>query len=158
MGKMKIYLDTSTLSHLHQPDAPDKMQDTLGFWGDVVAGEYEIYISDTTTREVARAPAAKRAIMERHMADADLNYLPVTDETKTLAEKIIHQGILTRKSEDDCMHIAAALMGGCDAIVSWNFKHMVNVRTIEGVRQITLFYRYKPLGIYTPSMFLKGDA
>ncbi|MDE7017725.1 MAG: PIN domain nuclease, partial [Lachnospiraceae bacterium] len=40
-----------------------------------------------------------------------------------LAEKFIDFGSLKRKSYDDCRHIAAAILAGCDFIISWNFKH-----------------------------------
>lgn len=30
----------------------------------------------------------------------------------------------------------------CDIIISWNFKHLVNVKTIDGIRAITQLKRY----------------
>jgi hypothetical protein len=36
---------------------------------------------------------------------------------------------LKQKSLSDCWHIANAIVSGCDAIVSWNFKHIVNMKT-----------------------------
>lgn len=32
MEKLKIYLDTSVISHLMQEDVPEKMADTLKLW------------------------------------------------------------------------------------------------------------------------------
>ena len=32
MIKLKIYLDTSVISHLQQEDVPEKMQETLELW------------------------------------------------------------------------------------------------------------------------------
>ena len=57
--------------------------------------------------------------------------MEITDEIDDLAEEIIRRGILTPKSLDDATHIAAAIVNGCDIIVSWNFKHMVNAEIIE---------------------------
>ncbi len=48
MKKLKIYLDTSVISHLYQPDAPDKMSETLALWKEIMAGEYEAVISEIT--------------------------------------------------------------------------------------------------------------
>jgi hypothetical protein len=45
---------------------------------------------------------------------------------------------------------------GGDAIVSWNFKHIVNHKTQMGVKTITAQEGYNDLLIYTPS-FLIGD-
>ena len=33
MRKLKVYLDTSVISHLLQEDVPEKMADTSGKWG-----------------------------------------------------------------------------------------------------------------------------
>lgn len=58
---------------------------------------------------------------------------------------------------DDCQHIAAAVEYGCDCIVSWNFKHIVNIRTIRGVRAITNLKGYKPIEILNPSVLLESE-
>lgn len=44
--KLKIYLDTSVISHLSASDAPEKMIDTVKLWEDVVNDVYDILISD----------------------------------------------------------------------------------------------------------------
>jgi len=36
---LKIYLDTSVISHLQADDVPEKMAITHKFWNDVKAGE-----------------------------------------------------------------------------------------------------------------------
>lgn len=66
-------------------------------------------------------------------------------------------GILTKKNYDDCQHIAAAVIYGCDCIISWNFKHIVNIRTIRGVRAITNLKGYKPIEILNPSVLLESE-
>ncbi len=71
-----------------------------------------------------------------------------------LAEKFIDFGFLKRKSHDDCRHIAAAILTGCDFIISWNFKHIVNVKTIRGIKAILTYEGYKDLMIYPPSALL----
>lgn len=74
-----------------------------------------------------------------------------------LAEKFIDFGILKKKSFDDRQHIAAAILAGCDIITSWNFKHIVNVKKVRGVKTITTLEGYKDLLIYPPSVLLEGD-
>lgn len=82
----------------------------------------------------------------------------MTDETIGLAEKIIDLGILKRKSFEDCQHIAAAIISNCDIIISWNFKHIVNVNTIRGVKILTTMEGYKDLMIYPPSVLVEEEA
>ena len=67
-------------------------------------------------------------------------------------------GILTDKSFDDCTHIAVAIENECDIIVSWNFKHMVNIKTINGVRAITILKNQKNINILNPLTLLEMEV
>ena len=50
MRKLKVYLDTSVISHLMQEDVPEKMADTLQLWELFREGVYLslIHISEPT--------------------------------------------------------------------------------------------------------------
>jgi len=65
-------------------------------------------------------------------------------------------GILTHRSHLDCQRIAAAIHTECDLVASWNFKHMVNVKTIKGARVITAIEGYKDILICSPNMLIEG--
>jgi len=56
-----------------------------------------------------------------------------------------------------CQHIAAALTSNCDVIVSWNFKHIVNLDTMRGVKLVATAEEYRDLLICTPNALLGGD-
>jgi hypothetical protein len=45
MKKLKIYLDTSVISHLQAEDAPEKVSITLGLWTQIQKGFYQAIIS-----------------------------------------------------------------------------------------------------------------
>ena len=80
----------------------------------------------------------------------------IQSRTTYLGEfRFIDFGILKKKSFDDCQHIAAAILAGCDIITSWNFKHIVNVKTVRGVKIIITLEGYKDLLIYPPSVLLE---
>ena len=81
----------------------------------------------------------------------------VDEDTIELAGKFIDFGILRQKSFDDCQHIAAAILAGRDIITSWNFKHIVNVKTARGVKTITTMEGYKDMLIYPPSALVEED-
>jgi hypothetical protein len=42
-------------------------------------------------------------------------------------------------------------------IVSWNFKHIVNVKTIQGVKAVMTYEGDKNLMIYPPSALLEEE-
>jgi predicted nucleic acid-binding protein len=158
MGKLKVYLDTSVISHLMQEDVPEKMADTLKLWDMFRDGKYDVYLSQVTIDEVRKCPEPKRSVMYDYLSDIKYTKLDINAETLELAQKIIDIGILTQKSFDDCQHIAAAVIGGCDCIISWNFKHIVNIKTIRGVRAITNLKGYKSIEILNPSVLLESEV
>lgn len=53
----------------------------------------------------------------------------------------------------DCLHIAIATINHADFLVSWNFKHIVNVQRIRGYNSINIKKGYKQHEIRTPREF-----
>ena len=56
MRKLKVYLDTSVISHLLQEDVPEKMADTRKLWEMFKDGKYDVYLSIVTLEEVGDCP------------------------------------------------------------------------------------------------------
>ena len=157
MEKLKVYLDTSVISHLLQEDVPEKMAETLKLWEMFRRRKYDVYLSTVTLEEVSDCAEPKRSQMYKFLSQIDYTPIQITDVMSEIAQQIIDMGILTQKSYDDCQHIAAAVIYGCDCIISWNFKHIVNIKTIRGVRAITNLKGYKPIEILNPSVLLESE-
>lgn len=157
MGIMKVYLDTSVISYLDQKDTPERMKETQDMWEFFKKGQYEVYISDVVVYEIKKCSMEKREILLDYLDQIEYNIIETDENTVSLAEKFIDFGVLKRKSYDDCRHIAAAVLAGCDIIISWNFKHIVNVKTIQGVKAVTTYEGYKDLMIYPPSALLREE-
>lgn len=158
MRKLRIYLDTSVISHLEQEDVPEKMEQTRNLWKILQTGKYEVIISDLVLAEINECKEPKRSILKEYLAQINYERVDITEEAEEIADEIINEGILNSKSFDDCLHIASAILNDCNIIVSWNFKHMVNVDTINGIRKITFAKRYNNIDIYAPYVLLnKGE-
>ena len=156
--KIKVYLDTSVMSYLDQQDAPEQMQETREVWERIKSGYYDVFISDVVLRELGDCKEEeKRNQLIGHLSEIKYNLVTVDDAVVQLAEKIVANGVLKQKNIDDCQHIAAAILSDCDIIVSWNFKHIVNVRTIRGIKVITTVEGYKDLLIYQPTALLNEE-
>jgi len=69
----------------------------------------------------------------------------------------LQYGVLNPKSRDDCRHIAIATLSNCKYIVSWNFKHFVNIKTINKVQAVNKILEYQEINILPPSMMIEGD-
>jgi predicted nucleic acid-binding protein len=155
--RIKLYLDTSVISHLDQQDAPDKMAYTLKLWDEIKNNKYDIVLSDANFNELAQCSIEKQSKLAPFISQINYQRIKITDEILATADHFIELKILTQKSYVDCQHIAAAIHAGCDFIVSWNFKHMVNVKIIRGAKIITIMEGYKEILLCSPNMLIEGS-
>jgi predicted nucleic acid-binding protein len=155
---LKVYLDTSVISHLDAPDALEKQEDTRRLWQDIQAGKYEVFISPVVIGEVMDCSEPKRSVLLEYLGAIQHTELKKTDEVLELANQYLDAKILKKKSFDDCQHIAYACVYNCDMLVSWNFKHMVNVKTISGVKAANALAGYREMPIYTPTILISGGS
>jgi len=155
MRKLKIYLDTSVISHLDAPDVQDKMNDTLQLWKDIKAGKYNIVISDVTIDEMEDCPEPKLSYLYSKLSEIEYKDVDVNAEALRLSKLYFEVGGLPPKSRVDAIHIAIATVNGCNAILSWNFKHIVNYRAMTAVESVNIKEGYAPLKILSPTMLLE---
>jgi predicted nucleic acid-binding protein len=156
MKRLKLYLDSSIISHLYAPDVPEKMADTVALWELIKKGRFEVYISPAVTVELARCVQPKLSFMLSKLDEIEYTTLMETDEIGQLANQYVQAGVLSTKNFVDCQHIAYACVYNCDIIVSWNFGHMVNYKTINGVKAVNALMGYKEMPIYSPTMLISG--
>lgn len=74
----------------------------------------------------------------------------LTQDAAILADKYIEAGVVGRTSRADCQHIAIATLSRADVLVSWNFKHIVNLDRIRGYNGINYQNGYPMVEIRTP--------
>lgn len=157
MRKLKIYLDTSVISHLQQEDVPEKMQETRELWEQFKnRKDIEIIISDLVLLELSRCKESKHAFLLNELAQLDYTLVRSTDEERNLARIYLQNGVLRQKSMDDLTHIATAVLNECRYIVSWNFKHFVNPKTINTVNAVNLSLHLSQVSIFSPAIMLGG--
>jgi predicted nucleic acid-binding protein len=157
MRKLKIYLDTSAISYLRQPDTPEKTAETLEFW-DILKSrnDLDVIISKIVIEEIICCRADKVEFLLEKMAEIEYTTKEETDESKLLLNEYIKYKILPVKSLDDLRHISIAVTNDCDYIVSWNFKHFVNLKTINSVNYVNTINNYHEVKIYSPFHMLGG--
>lgn len=153
--KLKVYLDTSVISYLHQEDTPERMRDTQALWQMFREEKFEVCLSVFTLNELNACYEPKRSLLLERLGEISYEVLPQHQDLSMLANRIVEMGILTARSIDDCKHIASAVLAECDCVISWNFKHMVNIKTIRGIRAITNLEGYKPIEIVQPTVLIE---
>ena len=157
MKKLKIYLDTSVISHLKADDVPEKMESTRKMWAEMVDGVYEVFISRLVIAEIDDCPEPKRTELFQFLSMLKYTEILIDEEAYQLAQEYIQHGIIPAKYEDDALHIAAASVNGCNVVVSWNFKHMVRAKTIFGVNGINKMLGYGELEILSPDSMVDEE-
>ena len=156
MKKLKLYLDTSVISHLLADDVPEKMLDTQELWELLQQGEYEVVISELTFDELMRCGDEKRADIAEYITLINYIHVPITRQQNDLAQEYLKYKVLRDKSIDDLTHIACSVLNDCDYIVSWNFKHFVNIKTVIKVNSVNVLLGFREVKIVPPPMMLGG--
>lgn len=150
MKKNKIYLDTSILNFYFADDSPDKMAITRDFFDVLKSGIFESYISVVVIKEIERAIEPQKKILTSLILEYNLKLLYLNIEIEELAQKYIDSGIIPNAYRDDALHIAITTFYGLDYILSWNFKHIVKLKTKSGIKAVNILNGYKDIEIITP--------
>ena len=147
MRQLIVYLDTSVASaYFDERDQP-RMLTTREFWNRLE--DYEVLISDLVIGEIRQITDENR----RHTVEELLRefmLVVIDEEAQVLANRYLQVGIFGSTSSADALHVAAATVAGADLIVSWNFQHMVKVRTIQRVNATNLDLGYRGIDIRSP--------
>lgn len=151
MRKLKLYLDTSVWNFFFADDAPRERDVTKDFFDLIQRGYYEVYISEVVLDEIRDAPETKKNQLLGLIEKYNPIELEVTSEVKDLAVKYIEKKIVPEKKENDALHVAIATVNEVDALVSWNYHHLANLRKAELFHGANLEERYlKRIEIVTP--------
>lgn len=112
-------------------------------------GQIKCVYSNLTERELSTAPKRVQVFFNDIKSEHKEKIL-ITPEALKLAEIYVIEKVVGETSFDDCIHIAIATLSKVDILVSWNFKHIVNVYRIRGYNSINLRLGLSPLNIHSP--------
>jgi predicted nucleic acid-binding protein len=154
MRKTRLYLDASVINHLDAPDAPEKMQETILFWEEIKTGMYEIVISNVFIEEILRCQEPKRKFMFDKLDEIEYTLVQSNEYINEIANEIEKLGILKKKQVNDRLHIGCAIYYQCDYLVTWNIRHMLKIKIIDGVRIVTSILNYRNINIVPPTLLI----
>jgi hypothetical protein len=86
-----------------------------------------------------------------------IEVVSLTEEAAELAREYLRVGVVTAKMRVDGEHIAVATVARVDVLVSWNFKHIVNLRRIQGYNSVNLRLGHPLVEIRTPQEVLPDE-
>ena len=114
-------------------------------------------LSDLVISELVDAPPNVRDILTTLPTEVIEDIL-LTEEIIALRDAYIADGVVTSKSINDAAHVAAATVARADAIVSWNFKHIVRLDKMRAYNQINLLNGYGILTIVSPKEVIFNES
>ena len=151
--RFRIYTDTSVLGGCEDEEFAEH---SVALMAGFISGERVLVLSTLTVQELAAAPAEVRRRLAA-VPEAHIETLQLDSEAMALAEAYVAAGVLSAKMVADAQHIAVATVGRVDVLVSWNFKHIVNLQRIHGYNSVNLRSGYPMIEIRTPREVL-SDA
>jgi predicted nucleic acid-binding protein len=112
--------------------------------------------SNLSEAELFNAPKKVRDYF-KGLPKNQMEIVAITEEVLRLARAYISENVVGKTSFDDCIHIALATINKVDILVSWNFKHIVNVYRIRGYNSVNLRLGYMPLEIRSPKDIVNDE-
>ena len=151
--KQRIYIDTSVFGGYFDEEF---MEHTIPLFDRIYSGDYVILYSTVTQEELENAPKKIRDLVKKIKVE-QTEFIETTDEAIDLASEYITEKVVGKTSFADCLHIALATINRADFLISWNFKHIVNIERIRGYNSINIKNGYKQLEIRSPREFIKYE-
>jgi predicted nucleic acid-binding protein len=142
----RIYLDTSVIGGYYDSEFEE---DTRILFEKIKLGQFHVVLSDITEGELQEAPEMIRNLFGELFA-GPATKLELTEEAVQLADTYLAEKVVGKTSRVDCFHIALASIHRVDILVSWNFKHIVNVQRIRGYNAVNMKLGYPTLDIRSP--------
>ncbi len=151
--KQRLYLDTSIFGGYFDDEFAEF---TIPLFERLDKGEFILIFSTVTRDELTNAPKKVRDLVTDVKAEFT-EFLEVTNESVDLATNYISEKVVGPTSYADCLHIALATIAEADYLISWNFKHIVNVQRIRGYNSVNVSNGNKELEIRSPRDFMNYE-
>ncbi len=145
-----LYLDTSVVGGYFDDEWKESTQEMFRL---ADLGLYHLVASVVTATEIMGAPPEVQSHFAQTFTDP-AQLLELSDEAEALAQDYVEAGVVTPKYLDDARHIAVATLNALPLIVSWNFKHLANIKREAGFNAVNLLQGYPQIRILTPLQLL----
>lgn len=147
--RQRIYIDTSVFGGYFDDEFSEH---TIPLFDRIRKNEFTLLYSTVTQQELENAPE-KVAELVKSLKVEYTEYINTTEDVVDLASEYITERVVGKTSYADCLHIALATIYRADFLVSWNFKHIVNIDKIKGYNAINIKNGYRQLEIRSPREF-----
>lgn len=138
---------------------PELMGITREFFSQIEVGLYEAYISQVVLDEIGKAPVEKGHLLLGLIGRYRPQVLELSTEVADLAQKYINGGVIPPSKVGDALHAAIATVYEMDGLITWNYRHLANLRKRDLINSVNLREGFsKSLVIITPMEVVGGEA
>jgi hypothetical protein len=149
---MRVYADTSVFGGTCDMIFEESSN---AFFEQVREGRFQLVVSGLVEKELRKAPEPVRALFEEFLPDMEV--LGESEPALLLQTAYLDTGIVTPNWADDALHVALASVSECSVIVSWNFRHIVNLKRISLYNGVNMMHGYRAIEIRTPLEILDDE-
>ncbi len=142
----RLYLDSPVIGGYYDSEFAEDSQRIVGY---ARSERITVLISEVVIQEILKAPAQVQDVL-LSIPSSVLERVELTEEIFMLHEAYLSAEIVSRRWKDDALHVAAATVARSDAIVSWNFHHIVRLDKMRAYNQVNLANGYGILTIISP--------
>ena len=151
--RLTLYVDTSVIGGYFDIEFE---KETRILFDDIENRKYDIMYSSVTEDELLNAPEQVRNLVS-DIPKSLIKKVELTEEAVQLADAYILENVVGKTSREDCLHIALATINKADILVSWNFKHIVNIFRIRGYNAVNLKLGYSQIDIRSPKEIITNE-
>ncbi len=152
MAKKKVYLESSVISYLTARPSRDIVKQAKQMltrdWWQGSRMKYQIHVSGFVMEEIARGDSGAARL--RQDAVAGFPEIMLTDEAEALYEGLLSAKAVPAEASADAMHIALAVVGGMDYLLTWNCAHINNAANKKKISAVLSRFGYTESVIATP--------
>jgi len=147
---MRLYLDTSVIGALFDSEMPQRIEITRALLRSIIKGKHIGIISNIVLEEIEKSPEEFKEKIIAEMRKIPLQIISEDEASADLLEFYEKEGFIRRGARLDLRHLAVATVNGVDAVVSWNFRDIVNIRTRRSVHSTNLRLGFPLIEIVSP--------
>ena len=154
-----VYLETTVVSYLAAKPSRDVViaghQQSTQEWWDEKRPECRLIASQLVVQEAGKGDA--QAAQRRLSILKELELLEFTSAATNLARALITKGAIPHTSLEDALHVAIAVVNGCQYLLTWNFRHLAGASARERIQALCRSEGYQPAIICTPEELLEVE-
>ena len=151
---LRIYVDTSVIRGCADVEFAEESLRLLEL---ARSGRLLLLVSDVVVQELSDAPQPVLQWFE-DLPESAIEVVPLSEKVLQLRDAYLAAGVLGPKWMDDATHVAAATVAQADAIVSWNFKHIVRLDKIKAYNEVNFKMGFGDLTILSPKEVIYDNA